>query len=241
MIRRAPATVTILAIIAAVFAYEVFAGALDNEFALARLGAITPDLLVRGEYWRLLSAMFLHANWWHVGANGWALYQLGTLYETLFGTRRFVLTYFASGICASIASVLFSHTIAVGASGAVFGILGAFIFSLLRSPQYRHQRWTRSLVSQMMFWILVNIVIGFSVTFIDNAAHLGGLVIGLLLGFLPHRVPPPSPGSMVIDLAPPPPPRDPYLQTLAAPKNEPQVLGAEDPFVDDGNRPPQRR
>ena len=202
MIRRAPYTMAILAIIAIVFVFEVLAGALDNERMLVTLGAITPDLMERGEYWRLLAAMFLHASWLHVAANMWALFQPGSLYEALFGSPRLLLTYFVTGICASIASVVFSHQVAVGASGAIFGLLGAFIFSLLRSPQYRHQPWTRSLVSQIIFWIVANIIIGFSVRFIDNAAHLGGLVAGLLLGFLPHRVPPPPPGSTIIDVAP---------------------------------------
>ena len=228
MIRRAPITLTLLIVITIVFAFEVLVGALDNEAALIYLGAITPDLLQRSEYWRLIAAMFLHASWLHWAANTWALYQLGTLYEVLFGSPRFVLTYFASGICASIASVIFSRQVAVGASGAIFGILGAFIFSLLRSPQYRRQRWTRSLVSQIVFWILVNVGIGLSVKFIDNAAHLGGLVCGLLLGLLPHRVPPPSPGEAVIDVM------------LVPPQDQPYVLRPEDPFVDHGKDPSHR-
>jgi membrane associated rhomboid family serine protease len=80
---------------------------------------------------------------------------------------------------------------------------------VLRHPQYRHQPWTRSLVSQLIFWIAVNIVIGFSVKFIDNAAHIAGLITGLLLGFLPQRVPPPSPREMVIDVASAPPENQP--------------------------------
>lgn len=229
MIRRAPITAALLAIIAVVFALELMVGAPDNGATLVRLGAITPDVLQTHEYWRLLAAMFLHAGWLHWAANTWALYQLGMLYEALFGSARFTVIYFVSGLAASMSSVVFSHEVAVGASGAIFGILGAFIFSLLRSPQYRHQRWTRSLVSQIVFWILVNIAIGFSVKFIDNAAHLGGLVTGLLLGFLPHRVPPPSPGGMTIDVASAPMQHDPY------------ILRPEDPFIDDGQHPPHRR
>ena len=182
MMRRAPVTTALLVVIAIVFAFEIARGALDNEAMLVQLGAITPDLIEKSEYWRLIAAMFLHASWLHWAANAWALYQLGTLYEALFGSPRFVITYFVSGICASIASVMFSHQVAVGASGAIFGILGAFIFSIRRSPQYRHQPWTRSLISQLIFWIAVNIVIGFSVKFIDNAAHAGGALTGAMLG-----------------------------------------------------------
>ena len=229
MIRRAPLTLMLLIVITVVFAFEMMNGAPDNEATLVRLGAITPDLLQTHEYWRLFAAMFLHAGWLHWAANTWALYQLGTLYEVLFGSPRFAIIYVVSGLCASLSSAYFSHQVAVGASGAIFGILGAFIFSLLRSPQYRHQRWTRSLVSQIVFWILVNIAIGFSVRFIDNAAHLGGLVTGLLLGFLPHRVPPPSPGGMIIDMP------------STTSKHDPYVLRPEDTFIDDGDGPPHRR
>ncbi|HMC22963.1 MAG TPA: rhomboid family intramembrane serine protease [Thermoanaerobaculia bacterium] len=203
MIRRfTPVTTALLIIIAIVFGYEVATRAFFSDQAMVDLGAIVPGLLERGEYWRLIAAMFLHGGWLHWFLNSWALYQLGTLYETLFGSGRFALVYFVSGICASIASSLYEHGPAVGASGAIFGILGAFIFSIRRSPQYRHQPWTKNLIGQLVFWIAVNIVIGFSVKFIDNAAHIAGLVTGLLLGFLPHRVPPPPPRDVVIDLPP---------------------------------------
>jgi len=209
MMRRAPVTMMLLIIIALVFGFEVMTNAYESDAAMIHLGAIVPGMLGRGEYWRLMAAMFLHAGYLHWAINSWALYQLGTLYETLFGSPRFALIYFASGICASAASSMYQHGPAVGASGAIFGILGAFIFSIRRSPQYRHQPWTRSLISQLVFWILVNIAIGFSVKFIDNAAHLAGLVTGLLLGFLPHRVPPTPPRDLVVDVASAPPENQP--------------------------------
>lgn len=217
MIRRfTPVTTGLLIIIAIVFAYEVliggyelFTGASDSNHVLEHLGAIMPWLFERHEYWRLVAAMFLHAGWLHWATNSWALYQLGTLYETMFGSWRFTMIYLVTGICASIASALAHHGPAVGASGAIFGILGAFIFSIRRSPHYRHQPWTRSLISQLVFWIIVNIIIGLSFPFIDNTAHMAGLVAGLLLGFLPHRVPPPPPRDAVIDLPSAPPQNQP--------------------------------
>jgi len=198
--RYTPVTSGLLIIIAAVFGYEVITQAYTSDAAMIRLGAIIPGILERGDYWRLVAAMFLHGGWLHWFLNSWALYQLGTLYETLFGSWRFAWIYFVTGICASIASSVLGHGPAVGASGAIFGILGAFIFSIQRSPQYRHQPWSKSLISQLVFWIVVNIAIGFSVKFIDNAAHIAGLVTGLLLGLVPQRVPPQPPGQVVIDL-----------------------------------------
>ena len=229
MMRRAPVTMALLIVITIIFGFEVVTNSFASDATMIRLGAIVPGLLSRGEYWRLITAMFLHGGWLHWASNSFALYQLGTLYEALFGSPRFAFIYFASGICASIASSLYQHGPAVGASGAIFGILGAFIFSLLRSPYYRHQRWTRGLVGQIVFWIAVNIAIGYSFPFIDNVAHIGGLIAGLLLGFLPHRLPPPSPRNLVVDVA------------SAPAQNEPYVLRSEQPFIDDGDDAPNRR
>jgi len=202
MRRKAPVTMALLVIIAIVFAFEYLTHAYESDEAMVSMGAIVPGLVQRGELWRLIASMFLHGGWLHWLANSWALYQLGTLYEVLFGSKRFALVYFATGICAGIASSLYNHGPAVGASGAVFGIMGAFIFSIRRSPLYRHQPWSRGLIGQLVFWIVVNIAIGYSLPFIDNVAHIGGLVSGLLLGLIPHRIPPPPPRESVIDVGP---------------------------------------
>jgi len=203
MRRRAPLTTALLVIIAAVWLYELAIGAPKDDSKFVALGAIIPGTLQHHEYWRLVAAMFLHVNWLHWAANSWALYQLGTLYEILFGTRRLAIVYFVSGIVASVASAAhLTDGPALGASGAIFGVLGAFIFSIYRSPRYRKQPWTRSLIGQLVFWIGINIVIGFSIPQIDNYAHIGGLIAGLLLGFLPHHEPPPPPAESVIDVEP---------------------------------------
>jgi rhomboid protease GluP len=196
---RTPATRTLMIVIAGIFALQVLSGSLRDEQVLIGLGAIIPGIFQSGDYWRLVAAMFLHAGWLHVALNLWALYQLGSLYEAMFGSLRFTFIYFASGLAASIASALHVQGASVGASGAIFGILGAFIFSILRSPQWRHQRWARSLLNQLIFWAVLNLIIGFTVPMIDNYAHIGGLLTGLLLGLIPHRVPPPPPSEAIID------------------------------------------
>jgi rhomboid protease GluP len=198
---RVPATATLLAIITAVFILEWFRGALENNDVLYEMGAIYPTMLQDGQWWRIFAAMFLHANLLHWAANSWTLYQLGTLYEAMFGSKRFVITYFVTGACASIASSLArTGGISVGASGAVLGILGALIVSIKRSPQFRNEPWTKGLVAQLVFWALLNLAIGFKVPQIDNVAHIAGMVAGFLLGFFPHRVPPPPPSRGVIDV-----------------------------------------
>ena len=209
--RRTPATGLLIAAIVVGFGVEVFSGAWVNPQRLSELGAIVPEYIRGGEYWRLLTAMFLHGDGTvrgdllHLAVNLFSLFQLGTLYELMFGTRRFVLIYFVAGLAASLTSFLHLPAFgsSVGASGAIFGILGAFVFSVLRSPRWRTDRVARSLVKQCVFWMLANLVIGFSMPQIDNAAHIGGLVTGLLLGaVLPHNEPPVAPGQMVLDVTP---------------------------------------
>jgi rhomboid protease GluP len=197
---RAPVTMAIMIAIIVVFGIEIATNALDEgSDMIVTLGAIIPGIFERHDYWRLLTAMFLHGGFLHVSVNLWSIYQLGMLYEVMFGSARFAFIYFATGIAASITSALHVNGASVGASGAVFGLLGAFIFSILRSPKWRHEKWTRGLIKQLIFWAVLNLAIGQFVPLIDNSAHIGGLVAGLILGFLPHRVPPPPPSQMVIE------------------------------------------
>lgn len=209
--RRTRATQFLLIAILIGFAIEVLTGAWLDGRALARLGAISPYYVIgQGQYWRLLTAMFLHGDGTvggdvlHLVMNVVALFQLGTLYELMFGTKRFTIIYFVTGIIASITSLLMPpHGPSVGASGAIFGIMGAFVFSILRSPRFRHERAARSIVNQVVFWAIANIAIGLRLPQIDNSAHIGGLIAGLLIGALwPHRVPPPPPTQVVVDVSP---------------------------------------
>lgn len=203
-LKDSPVTTAILVIITAIFADEIYRGALKDNDVLVGMGAIIHGTIANHEYWRLIAAMFLHGGWVHWLVNSWALYQLGSLYEAMFGKGRFLLIYFVTGLCASVASAmnLAPGGASVGASGAIFGILGAFIFSIRRS-QWRHEPWTRGLTRQLVFWGLLNLAAGASFAFIDNTAHVAGLLSGLLLGVvLPHRMPPPPPTRQIIDVMP---------------------------------------
>lgn len=206
--RGTPGTKFLVTAILIGLVIQFLKGAVTDPIALARLGAIVPPLIQQeGEWWRLLSAMFLHGNGTiqgtalHLAMNLIALVQLGTLYELMFGTRRLMVIYFASGIVASLTSLYLTRGWSVGASGAIFGIMGAFIFSVLRSPRWRHDRRARSVMNQVVFWSLANIAIGSQIPQIDIAAHVGGFVAGLLMGMAwPHRVPPPPPAQVVVDV-----------------------------------------
>lgn len=202
---RFPATSTILVAIFIMFGVELmtgipFAHVTDAAIPkLVALGMITPTTIANGEYWRLFMAMFLHIGILHIMLNAWALYELGAVFEIMFGSRRFIVTYFVSGLIASFTSAYITAGFSAGASGAIFGILGALIVAIRRSPKWRHQAWTKSLTAQLIGWAILNIFIGFSFPGIDNAAHMGGFVSGLALGFLPHAVPPPPPSGMTIE------------------------------------------
>jgi rhomboid protease GluP len=209
--RRTPATKFLLVAILIGFGIEILTGAWLNGRELARLGAVAPYYVFgEGQYWRLLTAMFLHGDGTvggdvlHLVMNLVALFQLGTLYELMFGTKRFTVIYFVTGLIASITSLLMPpHGPSVGASGAIFGIMGAFVFSILRSPRFRHERAARGVVNQVVFWAIANIAIGMRLPQIDNSAHIGGLVAGLVIGALwPHRVPPPPPTQVVVEVMP---------------------------------------
>jgi rhomboid protease GluP len=209
--RRPPGTMFLTTAILLGFAIEIVTGAWTDPFKLQELGAIVPQYVFgEGEYWRLLTAMFLHGNGTipgdilHLAVNLLALVQIGSLFELMFGTRRLLTIFFVTGIIASLTSAIMTRGASVGASGALFGVFGAFVLSVRRSPRWRHERFAKSIVNQLVFWIVANIIIGFQLPQIDNAAHLGGLAAGLLLGaILPHQaLPPPPPAQVVIDVRP---------------------------------------
>ncbi len=178
----APLTWLLLAAIAAVFGVELWAGASRDPRVLIQLGALVPVLVWSGEWWRLLTAMFLHGGILHLALNGWALYQLGGLFEAWMGSSRLALTYFASGLVGSLASLFFLRgDLSVGASGAIFGVLGALVGVLLRRRD-RLRPQAKQLLTQLLMWAGINVFLGFSAANIDNAAHLGGAAAGFALG-----------------------------------------------------------
>ena len=188
ILRAAPVTATLLVAIGAMFVVEMAFGGSTRTDVLVTLGANVGREIARGQVWRLVASMFLHIGLLHLVVNGWALYQLGALMEIWVGSIRFAGLYFVTGIAGSLASFVWSHhlrgredVVSAGASGAIFGILGALIGFLLR----RRDRLTpqaKSLLGQLLFWAGLNVFLGFSIAVIDNAGHLGGLATGFVLG-----------------------------------------------------------
>ena len=149
------------------------------------LGALVPAFVAEGEAWRLLTSTFLHSGLTHLLLNMLSLYFLGSFAEVTFGRGRFFALYLLSGIAGGIAYLYFGWDSpgqpAVGASGAIFGLLGG-VFG------YAMRRGTFStgdpVIRQLLLLTGINLFLGFSIPGVSNTAHLGGLVGGLLYGYL---------------------------------------------------------
>ena len=151
---------------------------------LIMYGAKENHLIRQGQYWRFVTPIFLHVNFLHVGLNMLNLLMLGIFLERLMGSARFVLIYMITGIVSIIASFYFApDVVSVGASGAIFGLVGAYsIFVLV------HRRAFRNGGVFALLWLVaiigINLGIGLVIPNVDNSAHIGGLLSGCVLGWL---------------------------------------------------------
>jgi membrane associated rhomboid family serine protease len=153
--------------------------------------ALEHDPVAAGQLWRLFSVTLLHANFVHLLFNMYALYLIGPIVEATWGTKLFALFYLLTAAAASTASFLFSPGPAVGASGAIFGLVGVLVAGT-RAHHPILDRRARSIVPQLVPLIFINLAFGFLAGgTIDNSAHIGGLIAGLWLGLVvpPGKVP----------------------------------------------------
>jgi len=185
--RVPPVTLVILVLLAAIFAAELRMGALDSRASIVAFGALARERVVAGEYWRLLTAPWLHGGTEHLVGNGIALYILGMVCEAAFGRAQFVVLYVLSGLAGSIVSMLLSAGPSVGASGAIFGLQGAAIV-LLRRERDRLLVRDRRVGFVLLIWAVYSIAGGLTETFIDNGAHIGGALGGALVALRLHPV-----------------------------------------------------
>jgi membrane associated rhomboid family serine protease len=185
--RPRSAAMVLLGINAGVFVVETVLGGSTNPTVLVGMGAMVPALVAAGEYWRLVTAMFLHIGLLHLMLNSLGLYIFGNLIEQVLGTVGFVAIYLVAGFVASVASFAFGSPVALaaGASGAIFGPLGAWLAYNLRR---RSLSLARANVQGALLLIAINVVFGLSVPGIDNLAHIGGLAAGVAAGFLAEGV-----------------------------------------------------
>ena len=168
---------------AAVFALCMITG--DRLYIAGRCG--TDLVLVQQEYWRLLTSVFLHSGLYHLGSNLIAQVFLGNAVERNLGHIKYLFLYIVSGVGGNIISVLYDraqgvNTYSVGASGAVFGVMGALIVLIIKGR--KKLRTGSSMLVRAGFAVFYAVYAGFRTPYTDNAAHLGGLAFGIALGVL---------------------------------------------------------
>lgn len=158
---------------------ELFGIGSVSSAVLQRLGASLPLPFDLGQPWRFVTACFLHANLLHIGFNMWVLIDLGPVLEELYGSPRFLFIYTATGIGGYMLSGFFGH-FSIGASGALVGLIGVLLAITFR----RGGAGMQQLRSYVYRWIIYLVLWGFFFPGIDNMAHLGGGITGLILGRL---------------------------------------------------------
>ena len=149
---------------------------------LYQLGAKYGPAIDAGQYWRFLTPIVLHGGVIHLGFNSYALYVLGPEAERVYGTARFLAVYLLAGLAGTIASYVRSPGLSIGASGAIFGLIGALAAFFYGARSLIGAEASRQRVNQLIAMAAINIVLGFSIRTIDNAAHVGGLVAGAVAG-----------------------------------------------------------
>jgi membrane associated rhomboid family serine protease len=184
---RAWATPALVVANVLVFVVCIFAGAggwaLDPQ-ALTRWGSNAALHVLSGDWYRLFTAIFLHGDLLHLSLNMWALWSIGRLVERLYGTRAFLFIYFVSGVFAGLASIVWNpHQNSVGASGAIFALLGALIVFMSSASTHVPKMIVRAHALSALIFVLYSGVVGMLSDKIDNAAHIGGLICGALLGW----------------------------------------------------------
>jgi membrane associated rhomboid family serine protease len=188
-------TWTLIGINVGVFAIDAFLGGIGGTGLMSGggplldAGFVSADTVAAGEWWRILTAAFLHFGILHLVLNMWALYLFGPLLEQLYGHFEYLAIYLLCAAGGSVLTILVApDQAAVGASGAIFGLLG-LAFAVSRRRHLALPRQTRMVLGQIGSLLVVNLAFTFFVPGISITGHLGGLAVGLVLGWLL----PPSP------------------------------------------------
>jgi membrane associated rhomboid family serine protease len=153
---------------------------------LINWGANYLPLINLGQYWRLFTCMFLHIGIMHLTVNMYSLFSLGEAVEHIFGKKLYILAYITSGLIASILSLWYNGiNVSAGASGALFGLIGLLIAIACTNIFAKEHK--AGILKNLLITVAINIGIGFSSSRIDNAAHIGGLIAGLIIGLICYR------------------------------------------------------
>ena len=180
--RDLPATYALLVILAVMYVLEGGLGGSPPLMRMVNLGAQVNILVLQGQWWRILTAIFLHLNWLHILLNGWSLFVMGELVEPAFGSKRFIAVFLLGGVMGGLLSLVAypPYSVLVGASGAIFGLLGATGVIALEA-----QGPVRGYLLRWLGGILVlNLAFDFMYPGIGVWDHIGGLVGGFLAAYM---------------------------------------------------------
>jgi rhomboid protease GluP len=178
-IKQHPATFGLIGLTILIYITQVISLLLTGYDLVIYFGAKINEAIYAGEVWRFITPIFVHAGIWHIFVNMYSLYALGPTVESFFSTPRMLVIYFFSGICGVVFSLAFSSYTSVGASGAIFGLLGALgTFLYLHRQSLGHAG--RANLQRIVIVALLNLALGLAPN-IDNWGHLGGLLSGIAL------------------------------------------------------------
>jgi rhomboid protease GluP len=181
-------TQVIFGINAAVFLGMALATSSVLGFAgrdLVRWGANVGPYTLSGEWWRLLTSVFVHGGIIHIAFNMWCLWNLGAMCEALYGRWTYAAIYLICGVGASLGSVIWNpHVLSVGASGAIFGLAGALLAAFKLGEFSVSRAALSGTLRSLGAFVVYNLIFGAAISGVDNAAHVGGLITGLILGAL---------------------------------------------------------
>ncbi|MDZ7835864.1 MAG: rhomboid family intramembrane serine protease [Alkalibacterium sp.] len=170
----------ILALTGLMFLLQEVLGGSTNQWVLVQLGAKVNELIVLGDWWRLITPMFLHIGLTHILFNALIVYFLGIQLETIFGHWRFLALYFLSGVAGNAMSFALNPSVSAGASTAIFGLFGSTLVLVKLFPGHPQ---IKAMAKNFTLLIVLNLVFGLFSPNIDMAGHVGGLVGGYVATF----------------------------------------------------------
>ncbi len=188
--RTAYVNLTIIAVNFIYFGYLEVIGSTESSMFMIAHGAMFVPLVLQGEYWRLLTAVFMHFGIGHIINNMIVLYVLGDNLERALGSFKYLIFYLVCGIGANAASMLFeiqtdAAAVSAGASGAVFGVVGGLIYAVAVNRGRLEDLSTR----QLVIMAALSLYFGFTSAGVNNVAHVAGLALGIVMGILLYRRP----------------------------------------------------
>lgn len=172
-------TIVLIILNVLIYIWEINTGALTTRETIIGSGALYKEGIAKGEYWRMFSCMFLHGSFTHIFSNMVMLYLMGIMFERFFTKTKSISIYILSGLIGSFLSMSFSEGPSVGASGAIFGLMGANVYYILRNKQMLTEI-NKRIGTVLLVVSLISIVEGVFIPHIDYNAHIGGFMGGLL-------------------------------------------------------------